>query len=185
MRWKAEHGYPEARCGPASLQSQGRRSRKDADSTRWREKTPKTCSLLLYQCSDMYVPVVCTHTNTHAHTCTYAHTHTIMIINNSSIFSEAGLEYLRSLSPPPPAQQCSMSSMGNEKIVCEFLSHAVKIRTGGERSLCKSLLFQLLFAHILCNYGQREGIFHSHSSSDSTRRFTLAGSLPLSYLLVW
>lgn len=134
----------------------------------------------------MYVPVVCTHTNTHARTCTYAHIHTIMIItitNNNSIFNEASFGYPRNLSPPPPAQECSMSSMGNEKIVCEFLLHAVKIRAGGERSLCNP--FHLLFAHILCNYGQGEGIFHSHASSVSTRKFTLAGSLPRSYLVVW
>jgi hypothetical protein len=30
---------------------------------------------------------------------------------------------------------------------------------------CRSVFFQLLFAHILCNYGQQEGIFHGHTGS--------------------
>lgn len=49
-------------------------------------------------------------------------------------------------------------------MVCEFLFHSVKIRTE-KLHLCKSVFFQLLFAHILYNYGQQEGIFHSHSGN--------------------
>ena len=49
-------------------------------------------------------------------------------------------------------------------MVCEFLFHSVKIRTE-KIHLCKSVFFQLLFAHILYNYGQQEGIFHSHTGS--------------------
>lgn len=51
-----------------------------------------------------------------------------------------------------------------EKMVCEILFHAVKIRTE-KIHLCKSVFFQLLFAHILYNYGQQEGIFHSRTGS--------------------
>lgn len=68
----------------------------------------------------------------------------------------------------PPAQPYSMSSFcpnwENEKMVCEFLFHSVKIRTE-KIHLCKSVFFQLLFAHILYNYGQQEDIFHSHTGS--------------------
>lgn len=68
----------------------------------------------------------------------------------------------------PPAQPCGMSSFcpnwENEKMVCEFLFHSVKIRTE-KIHLCKSVFFPLLFAHILYNYGQQEGIFHSHTGS--------------------
>lgn len=52
----------------------------------------------------------------------------------------------------------------NEKMVCEFRFHSVKIRTE-KIHLCKSVFFQLLFAHILYNYGQQEGIFHRHTGS--------------------
>lgn len=73
------------------------------------------------------------------------------------------------LSLKPNPQPCSMSSFcpnwENEKMVCEFLFHSVKIRTEKKIHLCKSVFFQLLFAHILYNYGQQEGIFHSHTGS--------------------
>lgn len=68
----------------------------------------------------------------------------------------------------PPAQPHSMSSFypnrENEKMVCEFRFHSVKIRTE-KIHLCKSVFFQLLFAHILYNYGQQEGIFRTHTGS--------------------
>ena len=66
----------------------------------------------------------------------------------------------------PPAQPWRMSSFcpewETEKMVCEFLFHSVKIRTE-KTHLCKSVFFQLLFAHVLYNYGQQEGIFHSRT----------------------
>ena len=79
-----------------------------------------------------------------------------------------------------PAQPCCMSSFcpdgETEKNVCEFVFHSVKIRTE-KIHLCKSVFLQLLFAHILYNYGQQEGIFHSHTGSIFHTKF-YAGRQP-------
>jgi hypothetical protein len=73
----------------------------------------------------------------------------------------------RSNQPLLQPRSATWAQLGDEKIVCEFLLYSVKIRTGREREKrpLQSVLFQLLFAHTLCNYTQWEDIFHSHTSS--------------------
>lgn len=69
-------------------------------------------------------------------------------------------------------------------MVCEFLFHSVKIRI---EKLTSVQVFSFSFhLHMFCVIMVSKGAFSIATRAVfSTQSFMLAGSLPLSYLLVW